>query len=584
MNLRCDPLRVSYDTQGKARYSLELWHDGLRRHRVIRGSEREMVIRTAELQKAHWDEQWAGVNVRKQQSAARALKQGIFFDPKADAAERADQAAAELESLQRLLTDALSAKRVVDLDALKHRANFSEPDPVAAPVGPAPEMPLLPPEPKPTDMAYQPTFGNLDLLIPSRKRARIAEALERYRQNHVSWSVACEAAYESHATACRKYLAEVARKQSEHAANVAKWEARRQDFLNQQAVHNAAVDAKREAYFAMDPEAVAEHCELALSASVYPAFVRHEFELQYEPSTRRLVAYYFLPGPDDLPTLKSVKYVASRNAFEEQHLSEAALAKVYDAVVYQIVLRTVHELFDADAAGALGTIVLNGMVTAVDRGTGNPVTNCVVSLQVARDTFSTVNLAQVEPKACFKALRGVGSSKLHGLSAVAPILAFNRDDRRFVLSHDVVATLDSGVNLAAMDWEEFEHLIREVFEKEFSTTGGEVKVTQASRDGGVDAIAFDPDPIRGGKIVIQAKRYTNTVGVSAVRDLYGTVLNEGAIKGILVTTSDYGPDSYTFVQGKPLTLLSGANLLHILAKHGIGARINIREAKLQAQK
>jgi restriction system protein len=81
--------------------------------------------------------------------------------------------------------------------------------------------------------------------------------------------------------------------------------------------------------------------------------------------------------------------------------------------------------------------------------------------------------------------------------------------------------------MAAMDWEDFEHLVRELFEKEFAISGGEVKVTQASRDGGVDAIAFDPDPIRGGKIVIQAKRYTNTVGVAAVRDLYGTVVNEG---------------------------------------------------------
>ena len=56
----------------------------------------------------------------------------------------------------------------------------------------------------------------------------------------------------------------------------------------------------------------------------------------------------------------------------------------------------------------------------------------------------------------------------------------------------------------------FEHLIREIFEKEFSANGGEVKITQASRDGGVDAVVFDPDPIRGGKIIIQAKRYTNT--------------------------------------------------------------------------
>lgn len=79
---------------------------------------------------------------------------------------------------------------------------------------------------------------------------------------------------------------------------------------------------------------------------------------------------------------------------------------------------------------------------------------------------------------------------------------------------NVAHTLNSSFNLAAMDWQVFEHLIREVFAKEFNASGGEVKITQASRDGGVDAIAFDPDPIRGGKIVIQEKRYTNTVGVS----------------------------------------------------------------------
>ncbi len=112
-----------------------------------------------------------------------------------------------------------------------------------------------------------------------------------------------------------------------------------------------------------------------------------------------------------------------------------------------------------------------------------------------------------------------------------------------------------------------------------SSNGGEVKITQASRDGGVDAIAFDPDPIRGGKIIIQAKRYTNVVGVSAVRDLYGTVMNEGATKGILVTTSNYGNDAYEFAKGKPLTLMNGANLLFLLEKHGHKARIDLKEAK-----
>lgn len=54
----------------------------------------------------------------------------------------------------------------------------------------------------------------------------------------------------------------------------------------------------------------------------------------------------------------------------------------------------------------------------------------------------------------------------------------------------------------------------------------------------------------------------------------------GATKGILVTTSDYGPDAYEFVRGKPLSLLNGGNLLHLLEKHGHKARIDLREAKV----
>ena len=69
--------------------------------------------------------------------------------------------------------------------------------------------------------------------------------------------------------------------------------------------------------------------------------------------------------------------------------------------------------------------------------------------------------------------------------------------------------------------------------------------------------------------------------MAAVRDLYGTVLNEGATKGILVTTSDYGPDAYGFAKDKPLVLMGGANLLHLLEKHGHRAKIDIKQAREQ---
>jgi restriction system protein len=130
-----------------------------------------------------------------------------------------------------------------------------------------------------------------------------------------------------------------------------------------------------------------------------------------------------------------------------------------------------------------------------------------------------------------------------------------------------------------MDWQDFESLIAELFQKEFAEKNAEVKVTQSSRDRGVDAIIFDPDPIKGGKFVIQAKRYTKTVDVSAVRDLCAVVKKEGASRGILVTTSNYGADAFTFAQNEPITLLNGSELLGLLAKHGYKFRINIAEAR-----
>jgi restriction system protein len=47
-----------------------------------------------------------------------------------------------------------------------------------------------------------------------------------------------------------------------------------------------------------------------------------------------------------------------------------------------------------------------------------------------------------------------------------------------------------------MPWEDFEHLVRQLFEMMFTSEGVEVKVTRASRDRGVDAIVYDPDPKR----------------------------------------------------------------------------------------
>ncbi len=226
------------------------------------------------------------------------------------------------------------------------------------------------------------------------------------------------------------------------------------------------------------------------------------------------------------------------------YLSQNDHSKLYEEYIYTTVFNALRLLFTNNAEQGIQGININGWVHTINKENGSEQTVCILSIYITTIDFAKLDLANIDPKTCFKSLKGISCSTLSSITPIKPNLQIQREDKRFVSSYDVADTLDSSTNLASMDWEDFEHLIRELFSKEFSKDGGEVKITQASRDGGVDAVAFDPDPIRGGKIIIQAKRYTNVVGVSAVRDLYGTIMNEGANKGILVTTSDYGSDSY----------------------------------------
>lgn len=327
-------------------------------------------------------------------------------------------------------------------------------------------------------------------------------------------------------------------------------------------------------------EAIEEYCSLLLEYSAYP--IEYDKNIILTCNQDLLVIDYSFPSVDTFPSLVEMKFTKGKCV--PVQMTEKVFSKHYDDALYQITLRSIYEIFADKYLSFVNSVAFNGWVSALNKANGKIETNCILSIKTNREQITDIDFMNVSPKACFKSLKGVASSQLYIITAIQPIVALNRSDKRFIEHYDVGTEIDNSTNLASMHWEDFEHLIRELFEKEFSCNGGEVKVTQASRDGGVDAIAFDPDPIRGGKIVIQAKRYTNTVGVSAVRDLYGTVLNEGATKGILVTTSDYGGDSYEFAKDKPIHLMNGANLLWLLEKHGQHARIDINEArKLMAQ-
>jgi restriction system protein len=550
---------------GRAYYYVDVAHEGLQKYRRVKGTDKYVVEQLAAKQAAQWEDQWAKKTAVEQRRTERETAACQRQAQKETASDRTAEAEAAIQTVEGLLRHAVGKDHVIRWDSLKRRANFPE----RKPAKPQPKVP--PVQPRPTDSRFAPKLSLIDRIITGRRLRKESEAQQQYEKASREWEAITK-------TVANENLAA----DSAHQAALQEWEKRKEEFLAEQDAHNQRIDEQKKVYEERDPNAIETYCHLVLSASEYPDDFPCEYDLEYNPQNEMLVVEYSLPSPDAMPRVKDVKYVQNRDDFRETFISDSQLHKMYDDAIYQIALGTMYELFQADQMNTISSIVFNGWVKSIDRATGKETNGCILSVQAGKQEFMVINLGHVDPRACFKNLKGISSSKLHSLTPVAPILQLNREDSRFINSHAVADGIDSSTNLAAMDWTEFEHLIRELFEKEFSGAGGEVKVTQASRDGGVDAVAFDPDPVRGGKIVIQAKRYTNTVGVAAVRDLYGTVVNEGANKGILVTTSDYGPDAYEFVRNKPLTLLNGANLLHLLAKHGHRAKIDLKEAKLLA--
>lgn len=567
----------------KTKYIAEITHKGLNDFKILTSDDRGVLRNKVNAHTAKLVEKWEKIVTRENINRSKEEIQK-------ESETLTSEAINALKEIDNILKFTLEIDDTVNWEQLKDKTKFKieSPEKKLQSIISSIEKPkkpnsiLIPPKPNSND--FQPKLSIIDKLFKNKKEAKNIKANLLFEQAIKEWEAKCIQVDEENHKLNEKfkidtqnYENEVLKAKQRNTLDIKEWEKTKADFISNQNQTNGKVEIMKEMYMKLDQSSVIEYCDLVLNNSIYPESFPKSYEIDYNPESKILIVEYSLPSIEQLPTLNEVKVI--KGELKEYHISDAQIVKMFDKTMYNITLRTIHELFEADVANAIDAVSFNGWVNTINKATGKRENNCILSIQAKKEEFLEIDLSNVDPKTCFKNLKGVGSSKLSGLTAIQPILQISKTDRRFTNHYDVADNIDNSTNLASMDWEDFEHLIREIFSKEFSSNGGEVKVTQASRDGGVDAIAFDPDPIRGGKIVIQAKRYTNTVGVSAVRDLYGTVMNEGATKGVLVTTADFGPDAYNFVKGKPLTLMNGANLLYLLEKHGHKARINIKEAK-----
>ncbi|MGW1543407.1 restriction endonuclease [Streptomyces sp. NPDC002309] len=480
----------------------------------------------AEARRQRQQEQQARAYQRRAAQSHREYRQ-------AEALRRTEELDAQVASLQGLLASGCRAPafRAATLMRTEEVQPFA-PGPLARPV------------PMPDFSGYQTQGG----WTASRRAQAQAEARARFERD---WQAA---------------QAAEARRQQELASYQRQYQQWADAQLADVRRHNAGVAAVTEGVRRQEPDAVIEYFSAALYASTsWPEGFPRQVAAAYDSAAKQLVLDWALPAYDVVPEVKSVRYMSGVDQDKETPRPVGQRRALYREVLAQCVLLVLHELFAADESGALESVALNGFVDGHDPTTGQPGHIVVATVMASRSLFRELHLAQVDAGSCLAdALHGQLSARPDQLTAVRP-------GRRPVDVGNTVVSHGTGEepDLLAMDPIAFENLVAELFR----AMGMQAVTTQRSHDGGVDVDALDPTPIRGGKIVVQVKRYRNTVPPTAVRDLYGTVQDAGANKGVLVTTSGFGPGSHTFANGKPLELISGPELVDLLHRHGLSGRL-----------
>ena len=474
--------------------------------------------------------------IRAQTRDQREALRVYHHDREADASARSGELEAQVAELSRLLHNVLAAP--------PFRAEQLMQEVKVAPFNPGPlSVPVVMPDRR----AYQvaPPAG-LRALSPAARREYqevCAQAQAQFEHDH-RMAVQSEGHRQAQLEAYyRQYLA---------------WaDKERQKIID----HNAQVSQIVRQMASGDSDAIREFFTAALYVSAgWPERFPRWTRVAWDQAERQLIVDWEFPDFSVIPAISRYRYIKSDDRETQIKRPAGERKALYRQLLAQGALAVLVEAFRADQGHLISSATANGFVSRADPVTGRRAKAFLVTVMADRHSFARLDLAKVDPVSCLEGLRGQLSLRPETMAAVRPV--------RLATAADAEPADDSaaqGADLMDMDPIDFENLVATLFQ----AMGMQVMTTARTGDGGVDVQAMDPDPVRGGKLVIQVKRYRSTIPPAPVRDLYGTMLHEGAIKGIFVTTAEFGPSAQEFAAGKPLTLIGGRQLADLLTRYRV---------------
>ncbi len=305
----------------------------------------------------------------------------------------------QYEQIDGLLASTLEVDDFVDLDSLKLQPQH----PPFEPGGLATPIPGMPPLVYPPEPVYQvpPAPTGISHAFGGKKKYEelVAQTRAAYETTQQAWHAHCTRMYSD-------YMAEDGRRQQAEQDRLDSLARAEEDYRQQCRQREVDAEAHNQQVsklindLAFDvASAIEDYVGIVLSNSVYPDIFPVEYEHKFELSTRELTLAVTVPGPDAVPTVKEYRYGKVKDEITEVSLPLKEQKERYADAVFQVGLRTLHEILEADRAGKIRSIALTVTTSHTSPATGLPEKVPLVVVAADRETFSRFALANVVAQA-----------------------------------------------------------------------------------------------------------------------------------------------------------------------------------------
>lgn len=320
------------------------------------------------------------------------------------------------EEIDSLLAFTLKVDDYVDLKSLRVEVNHPPFDRTDLEV-PIPQPNRIHDPKEPVLVLPDPPSGLLSFFGKKKYAEDVTNARRAHEQALMKWRATCRDVLVRRQNAEEVRVRDEARRldalRSELERYAKECAARESEAAN----HNTRLDELITSLGYGIADAIQEYVSIVLSNSVYPDHFQIAHEFEFDSSTAELRLRVLVPGPGEIPEIKSYKYSKAADEITSTSLSQKECRDRYAGAIHQVALRSFHEVFESDHRGLIKTISLEVGTSTIDPATGQLTYVPFVIAAAERESFLGFELSAVVPALTLERLGAAVSKNPYSLVA-----------------------------------------------------------------------------------------------------------------------------------------------------------------------